>query len=928
MKTLTTLTNSTTMTPAGVLDATTTGRVSSPPVAPGGVPTQTRPTNTEHILAMPLDQLLSDLGTGPGGLTSAQVESSRREHGPNIVNHGGRRPLCRRLASAFVNPFTAILFVLAAVSAVTDIWLAEPGQANPITVIIIATMVAISGLLRFVQETRSGNAAARLSSMITTTCSVRRDDNPPEEIPLDQVVVGDLVQLAAGDLIPADLRILTAKDLFVAQSALTGESAAVEKVAEPSPEGLSHDSPNLAFMGSTVVSGVASGVVIAVGQETVFGGIAQSLTDTPIPTAFDKGVNSVSWLLIRFMLVMVPFVLFINGFTKGDWMEALLFAISVAVGLTPEMLPMIVTSSLAKGAMAMSKEATIVKSLNSIQNLGSMDILCTDKTGTLTQDQVVLQCHLNIHGAQDSRVLRHAFLNSYYQTGLKNLMDKAIIEATLGAHESIEDLRGLDDRFTKVDEIPFDFERRRMSVVVSTLAGAEWGEKTQMITKGAVEEMLTISSFAEFEGVVQPMTDEIRIYILGQVEQLNRQGLRVIAVAQKTNPSPVGAFSVADEFDMVLMGYLGFLDPPKPSTAKAIASLAEHGVGAKVLTGDNDLVTRTVCRQAGIQSSSIVLGSELDQLDDAELATVVEEVDIFAKLSPQQKARVITSLRANGHVVGFLGDGINDASAMKAADVAISVDTAVDIAKESADVVLLEKDLMVLEKGIIEGRRTYANMIKYIKMTASSNFGNMFSVLVASAFLPFVPMLPIHLILLNLIYDLSCTAIPWDNVDKEYLRVPRRWDAGSVGKFMVWIGPTSSVFDIATYLLMFNVICPAQFGARFDELTDPIKQAGFTALFQAGWFIESMWSQSLVIHMIRTPKLPFIESRASAPVTLASFAGIAAVTALPFTSFGATLGLAPLPVSYFAWLVAIILAYMALATALKRVFIRRYGELL
>ncbi|MDR2929644.1 MAG: magnesium-translocating P-type ATPase [Propionibacteriaceae bacterium] len=909
MKTLTLSTNQTTATPTGIPNITT-------------------PNRAVEILATPVDTLLHDLGTGKGGLTSAQVEESRRERGENLIHHGGRHRLYRRLASAFVNPFTAILFVLTGVSAITDIVLAEPGEANPITVIIITTMVMISGLLRFVQETRSGNAAARLSSMITTTCAVRRDDNPPEEIPLDQVVVGDLVQLGAGDLVPADLRILAAKDLFVAQSALTGESGAVEKMAELDSHRDYLDSPNLAFMGSTVVSGVATGVVIAVGPQTVFGGIAESLTDTPMPTAFDKGVNSVSWLLIRFMLVMVPVVLFINGFTKGDWTAALLFAISVAVGLTPEMLPMIVTSSLAKGAMAMSRQDTIVKSLNSIQNLGSMDVLCTDKTGTLTQDQVVLQCHLNINGAEDSRVLRHAFLNSYYQTGLKNLMDKAIITATLNADQTLDELSGLDARFAKVDEIPFDFERRRMSVVVSTVDGQAAGAKTQMITKGAVEEMLAISSFAEFEGVVRPMTDEIRMYILGQVERLNRRGLRVIAVAQKTNPSPVGAFSVADESDMVLMGYLGFLDPPKPSTAKAIASLAEYGVRTKVLTGDNDLVTRTVCSQVGIQSSRIVLGGELDQLGDAELAKVVEEVDIFAKLSPQQKARVITSLRANGHVVGFLGDGINDASAMKAADVGISVDTAVDIAKESADVILLQKDLMVLEKGIIEGRRTYANMIKYIKMTASSNFGNMFSVLVASAFLPFVPMLPIHLILLNLIYDISCTAIPWDNVDKEYLRVPRRWDAGSVGKFMLWIGPTSSVFDITTYLLMFNVICPEVFGARFDELTDPIQQAGFTALFQAGWFIESMWSQSLVIHMIRTPKLPFIESRASVQVTLASFAGIAVITALPFTPLGVTLGLAPPPVAYFAWLAATILAYMSLATLLKKIFIGRYGELL
>ena len=870
------------------------------------------------------DTLFGNLNTTPEGLSEDLVDASRELYGDNKVTHGKKVSLPKRIAEAFINPFTAILFGLTAVSAFTDIILAEPGEADPLTVVIIMTMVLISGVLRFVQETRSGNAADKLLKMIKTTTNVQRIETGKAEIPLEEVVVGDIVHLAAGDMIPADMRIIQAKDLFVSQSALTGESVAVEKI--PGAVSMEYDTlaeyPNLAFMGSNVISGSAAGVVVATGDDTIFGDMAKNVSDKPVQTNFEKGVNSVSWLLIRFMLVMVPIVLFVNGFTKGDWMQATLFALSVAVGLTPEMLPMIVTTCLAKGAVAMSKEKTIIKNLNSIQNLGSIDILCTDKTGTLTQDKVALQYHLNIHGDEDTRVLRHAFLNSYYQTGLKNLMDVAVIERTLEEQKTVAELRGLTDQFTKVDEIPFDFERRRMSVVVKN-------GKTQMITKGAVEEMLSVCSYAEYEGKVLPLTDDIKKYILEKVNDLNEDGMRVIAVAQKTNPSPVGTFSVADESDMVLMGYLAFLDPPKESTADALAALKEHGVDVKILTGDNDKVTRCVCRQVGLSVDRILLGSDLDNMTDEELGSAAEKVSVFAKLSPQQKARVITVLRDNGHSVGYMGDGINDAAAMKASDVGISVDTAVDIAKESADVILLEKDLMVLEKGIIEGRKTYANMIKYIKMTASSNFGNMFSVLAASAFLPFLPMLPIHLILLNLIYDLSCTAIPWDNVDKEYLAVPRKWDASSIGKFMIWIGPTSSVFDITTYMLMYFIICPAMTGGlMFHQLTDPATQAYFIALFQAGWFVESMWSQTLVIHMIRTPKIPFIQSHASLSVTLLTFTGIAALTIIPFTKLGATIGLAALPPVYFAWLALTIFLYMVLATVFKKIFIRRYGELL
>lgn len=865
-------------------------------------------------------EALKFLNALPEGLTEDFVEESREKNGKNIVTHGKKESLFKRICGAFINPFTAILFVLALVSVVTDIILAEPEDKNYVTVIIITTMVIISGLLRFIQETRSGNAAANLSKMICTTACVERSETGKKEISIDDIVVGDIVYLSAGDMIPADVRILSAKDLFVSQSALTGESEPVEKQADVSSgsEALTEIS-NLAFMGSNVISGSAKAVVVAVGNDTMLGTMAKDLSVKPPKTTFEKGVNAVSWVLIRFMLVMVPVVLFINGFTKGNWLDALLFAISVAVGLTPEMLPMIVTTNLAKGAVTMAKKKVIIKNLNAIQNLGSIDILCTDKTGTLTQDKVVLEYYLDINGNEDKRVLRHAFLNSYFQTGLKNLIDFAII-----SHEDDLDSESLKTEYTKVDEIPFDFNRRRMSVVVADSSG-----KTQLITKGAVEEMLKCCSHAEIDGKVVALTEETRTFIIRKSDDLNGKGMRVIAVAQKTNPAPVGQFSVKDESDMVLIGFLAFLDPPKATTMSAIKALNNNGADVKILTGDNEKVTVSIAKQVGLKVNEILLGSDLDNLTNEELSEKAENITVFAKLSPEQKARIVRILRQNGHCVGYMGDGINDAAAMKAADVGISVDTAVDIAKESADVILLEKDLNVLEDGIIEGRKTYANMIKYIKMTASSNFGNMFSVLAASAFLPFLPMAAIHLILLNLIYDLSCTAIPWDNVDREFLKKPRKWDASSVSKFMLWIGPTSSVFDITTYLLMYFVICPMVTGGQlFHQLTDPAAQALYIATFQAGWFVESMWSQTLVIHMIRTPKIPFVQSRASMPVTLLTFTGITFVTAIPFTPLGSLLGLAPLPPVYFAWLALTIACYMFLATFMKKMYVRKYGELL
>lgn len=888
----------------------------------------------------PTQETLGYLNTTLCGLEPGKVEENRSEYGSNKVTREKKKTLPQRLAGAFINPFTAILFCLALVSSFTDMIFPHfslfgcvPKDFGCLTVVIILTMVFLSGTLRFVQESRSGNAAEKLLAMITTTCTVTRKGQEMAEIPLDEVVVGDIVHLSAGDMLPADVRILDAKDLFVSQASLTGESEPIEKIpmVNETRDAIT-DYTNIAFMGSNVISGSASAVVVTVGDHTLFGSMASEVAHEAVETSFSKGVNAVSWVLIRFMLVMVPLVFVANGITKGDWLSAFLFGISIAVGLTPEMLPMIVTTCLAKGAVSMSKKQTIVKNLNSIQNFGAIYILCTDKTGTLTQDKVVLEYHLNVNGEDDLRVLRHAYLNSYFQTGYKNLMDVAIIQKTEEEEADDPQLVDLSEHYVKVDEIPFDFARRRLTTVVQNRDG-----KTQMVTKGAVEEMLSICSFAECDGKVRPMTKELKSRILATVDDLNEKGFRVLAIAQKSNPSPAGAFGVTDECDMVLMGYLAFLDPPKESTADAIKALKAHGVTTKILTGDNDKVTRTICKQVGLKVRNMLLGSDLENMGDQELAKAAETTDVFAKLTPDQKARVVSVFRENGHTVGFMGDGINDASAMKSADIGISVDTAVDVAKESADIVLLEKDLMVLEEGIIEGRKTYANMIKYIKMTASSNFGNMFSVLAASALLPFLPMESLQLIFLNLIYDLSCTAIPWDNVDEEFISVPRKWDASSVGSFMMWIGPTSSVFDWMTYIFMYFVFCPlfVSRGVLYNDLAshfagaDLVRmQTAYVAMFQTGWFIESMWSQTLVIHMIRTPKLPFIQSHASAPLTLMTFTGIGVLTIIPFTTFGRMLGFVALPTAYFAYLIPCILLYMVLATSLKKAYVRHYGELL
>lgn len=863
--------------------------------------------------------IFNKYNTSYAGYEDSKIELMRNKYGKNEISYKKDASILRRLIEAFINPFTIILLILAIISFTTDILIANPGNKDITAFIIVTSMVLVSGILRFIQETNSNKAAKKLGEMVETTISVSRKSHGVKEIPINEIVVGDIIHLAAGDMIPADVRILKSKDLFISQSSLTGESEPVEKISDLLVTNCNNllELENLAFMGSNVVSGSAIAIVINVGDNTIFGDIAKDLSTKKDDTSFEKGVNSVSWVLIRLMLVMVPVVLFMNGFTKGDWMEAFLFAISVAVGLTPEMLPMIVSANLAKGAVSMSKKKVIVKDLSAIQNFGAMDILCTDKTGTITQDKVVLEYSLNLHGEEDNRVLRHAFLNSYHQTGLKNLMDIAILN-----HATESNMIELWRDYKKIDEIPFDFSRRRMSVLVENKDG-----KTQLITKGAIEEMLEVSKYVDYNGEIKPITEEIRKELLCKVSHYNSQGMRILGISQKHNPPIATELSIKDEKDMVLMGFLAFLDPPKESTANAINTLNDYGVNVKILTGDNDKVTLAVCKQVGIKVNKLLLGSDIEEMDDELLRDAVEETNVFAKLSPTQKTKVITALKANGHTVGFLGDGINDAAAMNEADIGISVDTAVDIAKESANIILLDKDLMVLEDGVIEGRKIYANIIKYIKMTASSNFGNIFSVLIASIFLPFIPMLPIQLLMLNLIYDISCITIPWDNVDKEYLKIPRNWDASSISKFMFWMGPTSSLFDIVTFILMYFLICPSVFGGQYHSLNE-LQQLGFIGLFHAGWFVESLWSQTLVIHMLRTPKSPFINSRASWQLTSLTSLGILIGTIIPYTKFGIKLKMFPMPLIYFEFLIMIIILYIILVTFLKKKFINRYGELL
>lgn len=876
-----------------------------------------RKVDYNRFAEMNIAEIMQEFKTTMQGFSEETAAEIRKEFGNNEIEYGEKTPLWLTVLKAYFTPFTLILLALAAISFVTEFILADAGDKSLVTVLLIVVLVVISGTMSLIQSVKANDAAEELQQMVKVTTAVKRDGQY-QEIPLQDIVMGDLIKLSAGDMIPADLRIIQSKDLFVSQASLTGESYPVEKKAELGTE--ASDSPTnletLAFMGSNVISGSAEGMVIATGNQTMFGQVAKEVTAEAPKTSFEIGIEKTSHLLIRFMLIMAPLVVLINGVTKGDWLQALLFGLSVAVGLTPEMLPMIVTTNLIKGSNAMAKEGTIIKNINSIQNFGAIDVLCTDKTGTLTQDKIVLEYHLNLEGQEDERVLRHAYLNSYYQTGLKNLMDVAIIEA------ANEELNTDTIIYEKVDEIPFDFARRRMSVVVEDTNG-----KTQMITKGAIEEMLAISDYVDYAGQVSPLTQEAKEMVLDNVRRLNNDGFRVIGVAQKTNPSVVDEFSIKDEANMVLIGYLAFLDPPKETTKAALEALKAHQVEVKVLTGDNALVTQAVCKQVGIDASKYITGEEVALLSEEELSVVIEEHSIFVKLNPSQKATITRLLRENGHVVGFLGDGINDAPAMRAADVGISVDTAVDIAKESADVILLEKDLMVLERGIVSGRKIFGNIMKYIKATTSSNFGNMFSVLIASIFLPFLPMMPIHLLFLGLIYDVSCIAIPWDKMDAEYLEEPKKWDSNSIGKFMFWFGPTSSIFDITTFALLFFVMAPQVLGGNYGSLNEDGQEL-FMALFHAGWFVMSLWSQTMVLYALRTEKLPFIQSNPSVPFFLVTMLGIVVGTIVPFTELGTSIGLASLPGNYWIGLAITLVAYIALVTVVKNWYVKSHGNLL
>jgi P-type Mg2+ transporter len=838
--------------------------------------------------------VLKLLDTSLKGLSPSDAESRLEKFGPNEISKEKSKPWFIRFLDNFKNPLVILLIVLGIISFIT-------GDIRATVMILI--MVLLGTVLRYFQESRADNAAEKLQAMVSTTATAIRDGKRIE-IPLDELVPGDIVTLSAGDMVPADVRVLLTKDLFLNQSALTGESLPVEKKSTKVESTLSNalEAPNLCFMGSNVESGIATALVVNTGSETYFGALASSITGQRQSTSFDKGITSFTWLMIGFMGVMVPLVFLFNGLSKGNWLEAFLFALAVAVGLTPEMLPMIVTVNLSKGAIVMSHKKVIVKRLNSIQNFGAMDVLCTDKTGTLTQGKIILEKHLDVRGNESDRVLHFGYINSYYQTGLKNLMDVAILD-----HKSLNEDLLVDENFRKIDELPFDFQRRRMSVIVEDNQNQHF-----LICKGAVEEIMNLSKWVEIDGQILEVLPEHDKKRKQLVKDLNAQGFRVIAVAYRIFPGEDDEphYTIADESDLILLGFMAFLDPPKDTALLALEKLNEHNVAVKILTGDNDAVTAGICKQVGMPVDRILLGDGIDKMDDTQLGKAVDLVSVFAKLSPAHKQRIIKALQNRGHVVGFMGDGINDAPALKTADVSISVDSAVDIAKESSDIILLEHSLLVLEEGVMEGRRVFGNIIKYIKMAASSNFGNMFSVLGGSLFLPFVPMLPIQVLTNNLLYDFSQTAIPTDQVDEEWLKKPRKWAIGEIRRFILYIGPISSIFDYTTFFIMLYV---------FNSWANP-------ALFHTGWFVESLFTQTLIIHVIRTNKIPFIQSRASNALLFTSLAIVAIGAYLPYSPLAGALGLVPLPIKYWFLLAGMVVCYVFLTQAIKTWFFRRFGD--
>ncbi|MBC6357254.1 magnesium-translocating P-type ATPase [Lactobacillus helsingborgensis] len=864
-------------------------------------------------------ETLARLHASSNGLSSEQAEKNRAEYGSNTIATSKHNSKLRFLAEAFITPFTLVLLVLATLSLFTDYIFVPAGEKDLTTVAIMVTMVLISGITSFVQNVRSSNAVDSLLKMVSVTTDIIRDGKD-QEIDTSKVVVGDVIRLAAGDMVPADMRLLTSKDLFCSSSSLNGESNPVEKIATRKPKLGSDrdylDYPNILYEGTTIVSGSGLGIVFATGERTMFGKLAHDISHNDVKnTTFDIGIKNVSKLLIIMTAIIAPLVFIINGITKGDWINALIFSIATAVGLTPEMLPVIVTTNLVKGSIEMSKKGTIVKKMNSIQNFGSADILCTDKTGTLTQDKVVLERHYDLNLQENPRILELGYLNSYYQTGMKNLIDKAIIEA---AGDEL-DINEIQRDYNKIDEIPFDFSRRRMSVVVEN--SDEQHGKHLLVTKGASEEMMAVATKLEVDGQILPLTPERKQRVMAKVNDMNDDGLRVIMLGYKRNPAPVGEFSVKDENDLILCGYLAFLDPPKESAKDALARLKYDGINVKILTGDNEAVTRTVGLQVGLNVDTVYSGADLEGKKPEELAKMVEECNIFVKLSPEDKTKIINLLKQNGHTVGYMGDGINDAPAMKAADVSISVDTAVDIAKESADIILLHKDLNVLEEGVRIGRKVFGNTMKYIKITLSSNFGNILSIMVASSFLPFLPMLPLQLLVLDLLYGTSCLALPFDDMSDRFLKEPRTWSTKKLPKFMFYFGPTSSVFDILTFALLFFVICPQLVGGNYNAISETQKVA-FVALFHTGWFIESLWTQEMVIHALRDPRLPFIKQHAAPGVTLATFGAGVIGSLIPFSFLAQKLGFGKMPIS-FMWVVfAILVMYILLTTLVKHFYLK------
>lgn len=846
-----------------------------------------------------VDEFLKDNNFKKMGLNSNEVKNNISKYGRNVMKQKKPKQWYNYLFESLFSTFNLILLGIVLVLFYTDVILSTP--PNYANIIVILILIAASTLLEFFEVYRSNKAAEKLKNLVSVKTSVIRNGKVVK-VPSSDITVGDVVVLSAGDLIPADLRIIEAKDLYVVQSSLTGESDSVKKVAESEQKGKIEDITDLdtiCFMGTNVMSGSARGIVFSIGDNTYFGKVADTITDEKPKTTFQKGIESVSKLLIKFMLVLIPITFIVNAAKHGT-ITAFTFAVAIAIGITPLLLPVILSSSLAKGATRMSKKKTIVKKLDSIQSFGAMNILCTDKTGTLTEDKIVLEKYLDIKGEEDTRVLKHAFLNSYFQTGLKGNIDEAVIARTART-----ELKGIEEKYEKIDEIPFDFSRRRLSVVVSD------GHKKQLITKGAVEEILSICTMVDYKGEVSEITREIKQNILEITKELNKQGLRVVAVCQKNNINDIKNFTVKDESKMVLIGFIGFLDPPKKSAKEAIERLNRDGIRVIVLTGDNEYVTKAICDKVNINTDKIILGNKVDKLSDAALKRHLKKTNVYAKLSPIQKARIVRVLKETGNVVGYMGDGINDAPSMHNAEVGISVDTAVDITKETADIILLEKDLDVLTDGVIEGRKTFGNLQKYIKMAVSFNFGEVLSVLIASILLPFFPITPIQLLVQSLIYDLGQLSIPYDNVDKEYLEKPRVWDLKSIKRFMLWMGPASSIFDLMIFAVLW-------FGF---ELRMPD-----AALFQSIWFSYGVVSNLVGLHIIRTSKTPFIESHASKAVYATSIGLSIVAILIPFTFIGKYIGLVPIPLQYFSVILLVPVLYCLLATIIKKQYIKKYGE--